>query len=63
MFVSLLKIAVILLINLTAVTTLAVIVNKKSKLAKYLAVLTVIDGLAVAILMLMGVSYLIWVKI
>ena len=63
MFVNLLKLAVVLLVDLTAVTTLAVMVNKKSKLAKYLAVMTVVDALFVSFLMLIGFSWFVWVKI
>lgn len=63
MFVNILKFAVVLLVDLTAVTTLAVMVNKKSKLAKYLAVMTVVDALFVSVLMLIGFSWFVWVKI
>lgn len=63
MFVNILKFAVVLLVDLTAVTTLAVMVNKKSKLAKYLAVMTVVDALFVSFLMLIGFSWFVWVKI
>lgn len=63
MFVDLLKVAVILLVDLLAVTTLAVMINKKSRATKMLAVLTVIDALIVSVLMLCGLSYFIWVSI
>ena len=63
MFVNILKFAVVPLVDLTAVTTLAVMVNKKSKLAKYLAVMTVVDALFVSVLMLIGFSWFVWVKI
>lgn len=63
MFIDLLKVAVILLVDLLAVTTLAVMINKKSRATKMLAVLTVIDALIVSVLMLMGLSYFIWVSI
>lgn len=63
MFIDLLKVAVILLVDLLAVTTLAVMINKKSRATKVLAVLTVIDALIVSVLMLCGLSYFIWVSI
>lgn len=63
MFIDLLKVAVIMLVDLLAVTTLAVMINKKSRATKMLAVLTVIDALIVSVLMLCGLSYFIWVSI
>ena len=63
MYINLLKVAVIVLVDLLAVTTLAVMINKKSRATKMLAVLTVIDALIVSVLMLMGLSYFIWVSI